>query len=156
MFVDLYVGTNKNLVVLLPTSGGEGSHYETKGFIKVFREKGYEAHLKVLDVNPRLYLNSKIVDLLKTEVIIPAKNDGFEKIYLVGISLGGHGALQYATKHPEDVDGVFVLAPFLAGPVVSDALEKAGGHDWATWKKLWIMALDHFQDHPSNQKDRWK
>jgi enterochelin esterase-like enzyme len=29
-----------------------------------------------------------------------------------------------------------------------------GGHDWATWKKLWIMALDHFQDQLPNQKDR--
>ncbi|UCD33329.1 MAG: alpha/beta hydrolase [Desulfobacterales bacterium] len=211
MFVDLYVGTNRNLVVLLPTISGEGSHYETQGFIETVRERGFEAHLKVLDVKPSLYLNSKIIDLLKTKVITPAKADGFEKIYLVGISLGGHGALQYATKHPEDVDGLFVLAPFLAGPVPADAIEKAGGldkfvdcpsiawdyacnmwyllksytsqpdyrrrialgygtedkfarqnrllaemlepdlvftvsggHDWATWKKLWIMVLDHF------------
>ncbi|MEE8430219.1 MAG: alpha/beta hydrolase [Candidatus Desulfatibia sp.] len=218
MFADLYVGTNRNLVVLLPTIGGEGLHYEAQGFIKAVRERGFEGHLKILDVDPSLYLNNKIIELLKTEVIIPAKNDGYENIILVGISLGGHGALLYATKYPEDVYFVFVMAPFLAGPVVADAIEKAGGldkfedcpsiawdyacnmwyllkkyvsqpdnrrrialgygtedrfarqnrlladtlpsdlvftvsggHDWGTWKKLWIMALDHFQVLKSNQ-----
>lgn len=71
-------------------------------------------------------------------MIIPAKNNGYENIILVGISLGGHGALLYATKYPEDVYFVFVIAPFLAGPVVADAIEKAG-------------ALDHFQVLKSNQ-----
>ena len=136
IFEEIHVGTNRNLVVLLPTIRGEGSHYEEQRFINVFREKGFEAHLKVLDVKPSLYLNSKIIDLLKTEVIIPAKDLGYKKIYLVGISLGGHGALQYVTKYPEDVDGVFILAPFFGGPLIANAIEKAGG-------------LGKFEDCPS-------
>lgn len=218
MFAEVEFGSSRNLVVLLPTFGGKGSDYEAQGFIKEVRDRGFEAHLKVLDVNPSLYLDSKIIDVLKTEVVIPAKNDGYKNIILVGISLGGHGALQYATKYPDDVYFVFVLAPFLGGPVVSKAIEKAGGldkfedcpsigwkyacsiwhllrnytsdhdnrrrialgygtedpfarqnrlladrlppdlvftvsggHDWETWKKLWIMALDHFQLLKSKQ-----
>ena len=45
MFEEIHVGTNRNLVVLLPTIGGEGSHYDEQGFINVFWEKGFEAHL---------------------------------------------------------------------------------------------------------------
>jgi alpha-beta hydrolase superfamily lysophospholipase len=63
---------------------------------------------------------------VKTELVEPAKASGYEKIILVGTSLGGHGALLYITKHSEDVDGVVVLAPFLGGGRVVEAIEKAG------------------------------
>ena len=201
----------RTLVVLLPTMGGKGSHYETQGFLDEVWERGFEASMEVVDVKPSLYLGSRIVELLKTEVIEPAKAEGYEEIYLVGISLGGHGALLYATKYPEDVDGIVILAPFIGGDRASGAIEEAGGldtwedcpflgwnyacnlwkslkvyvsdsrnqrkvvlgfgredkfvnqcrvladvllpeqvftvsggHDWTTWKKLWIKAADYF------------
>jgi len=64
---------------------------------------------------------------VKTELVDPAKASGYEKIILVGASLGGHGALLYIMQHPEDVDGVVVLAPFLGGGRVAEAIENAGG-----------------------------
>ena len=78
----------RSLVVLLPTMGGKGSHYETEGFLDEVWERGFEASLEVVDVRPSLYLGNRIVELLKTEVIQPAKAEGFEEIYIVGISLG--------------------------------------------------------------------
>lgn len=206
-----YVGPDRVLVLLLPPIGGMGSHYETNGFIEAVREKGFEADLKILDVNPVLYLRGRIIELVKTELVDPAKASGYEKIILVGTSLGGHGALLYIMQHPEDVDGVVVLAPFLGGGRVAEAIEKAGGlekwedcpalewdypchmwkllktcvsdpqnhttiilgygtedgfakqnsllakelppenvftvaggHDWVTWKHLWIEVLEYF------------
>ena len=203
----------RSLVVLLPPIGGKGSHYETQGFLDEVWERGFEASMEVVDVKPSLYLGSRIVELLKTEVIEPAKAEGYEEIYLVGISLGGHGALLYATTYPEDVDGIVVLAPFIGGDRASGAIEEAGGldtwedcpflgwnyacnlwkslqvyvsdsrnqrkvvlgfgredkfadqcrmladalppeqvftvpggHDWATWKKLFIKAADYYQE----------
>lgn len=203
----------RTLVVLLPTMGGKGSHYETQGFLDEVWERGFEASMEVLDVKPSLYLGSRIVELVKTEVIEPAKAEGFEKFYLVGTSLGGHGVLLYATTYPEDVDGIIILAPFISGDLASEAIEEAGGldkwvdcpflawdyacnlwkslkvyvsdsrnqkkvvlgfgredrfadqcrvladvllpervftvpggHDWATWKKLWIKATDYYQE----------
>jgi hypothetical protein len=206
-----FVGPDRVLVVLLPPIGGMGSHYETNGFVEAVREKGFEADLKILDVNPALYFRGRIIELVKTELVDPAKASGYRKIILVGTSLGGHGALLYITKYSEDVDGVVVLAPFLMGGRVAEAIEKAGslrkwedcpnfewdyacnmwkllkacvsdphtqssiilgfgtedgfaqqnsllakelppqnvftvtgGHDWATWKHLWIEVLDYF------------
>ena len=206
-----YVGPDRVLLLLLPPIGGGGSHYETNGFIEAVREKGFEADLKILDVNPVLYFRGRIIELVKTELVDPAKASGYEKIILVGASLGGHGALLYIMQHPEDVDGVVVLAPFLGGGRVADAIEKAGGlrkwedcpalewdypchmwkllkacvsdphnrssiilgygtedgfakqnsllanelppknvfkvaggHDWATWKHLWVEVLEYF------------
>ena len=206
-----YVGPERVAVLLLPPIGGKGFHYETNGFIEAVRERGFEADLTVLDVNPVLYLKGTIVELIKAELVDPAKASGYERILLVGTSLGGYGALLYINKCPEDVDGVIVLAPFLGGPRVAEAIEEAGGlnqwedcpvfgwryacamwkglkdhvshperhatiilgygiddgfaernrllgevlpaeniftvsggHDWTTWKKLWIQVLDYF------------
>ena len=131
----------RSLVVLFPTMGGKGSHYETQGFLDEVWERGFEASMEVLDVKLSLYLRGKFVELLKTEVIEPAKTEGFEEIYLVGISLGGHGVLLYATEYPEDVDGIVILAPFISGDTVSEAIEKAGGLD--TWGDCPFLAWTH-------------
>ena len=120
-------GTNRVLVVFLPGIGGKGSDYETQGFLKALQNRGFEASMKVLDVKPSLYLGSKIVEILKTEVFTHDKAKGYEKIYLVGISLGGHAVLRYLTEYPDDVEGAVLLAPFISGPVVSDAVTSAGG-----------------------------
>lgn len=128
----------RSLVVLFPTIGGKGSHYATQGFLDEVWERGFEASMEVLDVKPSLYLGSRIVEFVKTEVIEPAKAEGFREIYLVGISLGGHGALLYATTYPEDVDGIVVLAPFISGDLVSEAIDEAGGLD--TWEDCPFLA----------------
>ena len=150
----------RSLVVLLPTMGGKGSHYETQGFLDEVWERGFEAGIEVVDVNPSLYLGNRIVELLKTEVIEPAKNEGFEEIYFVGISLGGHGVLLYATIHPEDVDGVVILAPFISGDRASEAIDQAGGLEtwedcpflaWTHACNLWKSLRDYVSD-PKNQR----
>jgi hypothetical protein len=166
----------RSLVVLLPTIGGKGSHYETEGFLDEVWERGFEASLEVVDVTPTLYLGDRIVGLLKTEVIEPAKSEGFEEFYLVGISLGGHAVLLYATEYPEDVDGVVVieaLRVYVSNPrnrkkivlgfgtediffeqcrILAEVLPPeqvftvSGGHDWPTWKKLFMKVADYFKD----------
>ena len=207
-----HVSPDRVLVLFFPSIGGKGSHYETNGFIEAVREKGFEADLKILDVNPGLYFGGRIIEVMKTELVDPAKASGYEKIILVGTSLGGHGALLYMMQHPEDVDGVVVLAPFLGWGLVADEIEEAGGlkrwedcpalewdypcnmwkllkeyvsdplkrgtiilgygtedgfakqnsllarelppknvftatggHDWVTWKHLWIEVLEYFR-----------
>jgi esterase/lipase superfamily enzyme len=131
----------RSLVVLFPTIGGKGAHYESQGFLDEVWERGFEASMEVLDIKPSLYLGSRIVELVKTEVIEPAKAEGFEEFYLVGISLGGHGALLYATTYPEDVDGIVLLAPFISGEFASEAIDEAGGLE--TWEDCPFLAWTH-------------
>jgi hypothetical protein len=131
----------RSFVVLFPGIGGKGSDYETRGFLDEVWERGFEASMEVLDVKPSLYLGGRIIELVKTEVIEPAKAEGFEEFYLVGISLGGHGALLYATEYPEDIDGIVIIAPFISGNLASGAIDKAGGLD--TWEDCPFLAWPH-------------
>ena len=151
----------RSLVVLLPTIGGKGSHYMSQGFLDEVWERGFEASLEVVDVKPSLYLGTRIVERLKTEVIEPAKAEGFREIYLVGISLGGHGALVYATKYPEDIDGLIMLAPFIGWDIASDAIEEAGGLEkwedcpflaWNYACEVWKSLKDYISDSENRRK----
>jgi esterase/lipase superfamily enzyme len=150
-----FVGPDRVLVLLLPTIAGKGSDYEQQGFIEAVREKGFNADMKILDVDPVIYLQGRIVEVLKKELVDPAKVSGYKKILLVGISLGGHGALLYVTQSSEDVDGVVVLAPFIGGYLINDAIEKAGGlHKWENCPLFeWDYACDMWKllkDYLSN------
>jgi hypothetical protein len=150
-----FVGPDRVLVLLLPTIAGKGSDYELHGFIEAVREKGFKADMKILDVNPVIYLQGRIVEVLKKELVDPAKASGYQKILLVGISLGGHGALLYLTQSSENIDGVVVLAPFIGGYFINDAIEKAGGlHKWENcplfeWDyacDMWKLLKDYMSD----------
>lgn len=156
-----HAGTDRTLVVFLPTIHGRGFHYEKQGFLEAVRERGFEANLKILDVNPTLYLEGRIVASLKSEVIEPAKDEGYETIILVGISLGGHGVLLYFAEYQEDVEGVVVFAPFLGGPFAAKAIEEAGGlHAWEdcpefAWNfscNIWKLMKDLASDPETRER----
>jgi pimeloyl-ACP methyl ester carboxylesterase len=40
---------------------------------------------------------------------------GYGHVRAAGISLGGFGALLYASRYPEEVTGILAVAPFLGG-----------------------------------------
>jgi hypothetical protein len=150
-----FVGPDRVLVLLLPTISGKGLGYETHGFIEAVRVKGFKADLKILDVNPIIYLKGRIIEVLKKELVDPAKASGYKKILLVGISLGGRGALLYVTQSSEDIDGVVVLAPFIGGSFITDAIEKAGGlqrwencplYEWDYACDMWKLLKDYLSD----------
>lgn len=203
----------ESLVVLFPGFKGKGIHYEQQGILDAMREHGFEADLMTINVKPRIYFDDDFADTVRKDIMLPAKSKGYKYIYLMGISMGGHGVLLYATKYPEDIDALFVVSPFISGSVQSNAIVKAGGienwddcpflgwdhacrlwkslkeyvsnpkrgsnvflgygnddifvkqcrilagllppenvftvdgeHDWVTWKKLWLLAMDRFRE----------
>ncbi|MBN2793202.1 MAG: alpha/beta fold hydrolase, partial [Desulfuromonadales bacterium] len=65
------------------------------------------------------------------DIILPAKAKGYEKIWLVGVSMGGFGSLMYAKDHPGEIDGIYVIAPFLGYEEIVAEITAAGGvHQW--------------------------
>ena len=153
--------TGRKLVVLLPTMGGKGKYYHEQGFIEALRERGAGADIIALDVSQDLYLGKRVVEILKTEVITPAKHKGYEAIILVGTSLGGHGALLYVTEYPKDVYAVVLFAPFVTGFPPAKLVQEPGGlnkwegncpfTEWTYACSLW-KAIKHYGSDPSKRK----
>ena len=68
-----------------------------------------------------------MIDRLAEDVIRPARAQGYRQIWLVGISIGAVGAMLYADAHPDDVDGVVLIAPYLGTQLTADEIKRAGG-----------------------------
>lgn len=129
--ITIYPGSGDGtaLLVLLPTVAGKGSLYRQQGLIDLWRKHGAAVDIMTINVLPTLYLNKRIVTTLKRHVIEPAKADGYRHIYLLGTSLGGHAVLLYAMAHPDDIDGMFLFAPYISDPFVTHRITSAGGLD---------------------------
>ncbi|HEX6203990.1 MAG TPA: alpha/beta fold hydrolase [Thermoanaerobaculia bacterium] len=137
------------LVLLLPGRGDAPDDFAAAGFAEIARNQGIEAEVVALDSHMGYFRDRSLLERLEADVIAPARRRGFDEIWWVGISLGGLASLLVLDEHPEAVDGVVLLAPFLGqGPAV-EALVAAGDLDaWrpdpelpagpdGLWRRLW-------------------
>ncbi len=137
------------LLVLLPGAYDTPQDFERYGFVSTVRERQLPVDLLLLDAHTGYYTSQQIIDRLLHEVVQPARAQGYARIWLVGISLGGYGSLMFASRHVELVDGLFVMAAFLGRRDLPAAIGRAGGlrawngelqgadaHDLALWRWL--------------------
>lgn len=145
----------KTLLVFLPGINNIVEDYQTHGFIDMVRDMDLEADMIVVDAHYGYYATRTLVDRLKRDVIEPHRKLGYQNIWLIGISLGGLGALLYAMDYPEDIKGVTVFAPFL-GMEYHKQITAAGGlAEWDTslaagaeWEfRLWQWLKQYLDLH---------
>jgi pimeloyl-ACP methyl ester carboxylesterase len=60
-------------------------------------------------------------------VLDPAQEQGYHRIWLLGISLGGMAALGYAARHSARLAGVLTLAPYLGLRSLLADMQASGG-----------------------------
>jgi pimeloyl-ACP methyl ester carboxylesterase len=122
-----FPGDGNTLLVMLPGAGSEAADFARHGLVAAAQRA--VPGLDVVAVRPdiELYLDGRIIEVLHEEVILPALARGYTRLWLLGISLGGMGALLYASAHAEHIEGVLLLAPFLGTRGTIAALERAGG-----------------------------
>ncbi len=123
---------NENLIVLLPGITDQLTAYEKRGFVDALRSRGLAIDLIAVDAHFGYYKDRSVVERLKIDVIIPAKAQGYDEIWLLGVSLGGFGSLLYSLHYPHDVKGMLILAPFLGEPELINEISEAGGP--ANWQ----------------------
>jgi pimeloyl-ACP methyl ester carboxylesterase len=117
------------LLVMLPGVGIEAADFAAHGLVTMARQ-GMPA-LDVIALRPELdlYLDGGIGQILHDTVIAPALASGIRRIWLLGLSLGGMGALLYASAYPEVVEGLVLLAPFIGTQGTVAELTAAGSLD---------------------------
>jgi len=105
-----------DLVVLLPGLGDYATAFEKQGLVAHLRGPEFaEQPVDVLAVNAhfKYYRNKTAIERLHADVIVPAREAGYERIHLIGISLGGFGALRYLRDYPGEVQSVTLIAPYV-------------------------------------------
>lgn len=117
----------RSLVVMLPGAHIRLGDFESEGFVPALRERSWPADAVALGLDLADYVEPDFPARLHDCVVAPALRQGYARISLMGISLGGMGALLYAGAHPELTGGVILLAPFLATRGTIAEVVAAGG-----------------------------
>lgn len=117
-------GTTGNLLVMLPPAKACAQDLVDRGFVAALRERGSPLDVAVMDADADYYLEGSVGERLATDVIAPMRANGYARIWLMGISLGGYGCISLARRRAAELEAMILLAPFLGsrGP---DALEPA-------------------------------
>ncbi|MBK8239761.1 MAG: alpha/beta hydrolase [Deltaproteobacteria bacterium] len=100
---------SRTLLVLLPGRGDLGEDYARHAFVaRAHAEAGVD--VITVDAHFGYYADRTLRERLHEDVLAPARSR-YENIWLLGISMGGIGALLTAEKYPDDVDGLLLIAP---------------------------------------------
>ena len=118
---------NKRLFVFLRGIGGSHRSFEEKGLVADVWARGLPFDMVAPNAHLGYYIDRNLLVRLKEDVIDPARAKGYKKIWLVGVSMGGLGAMLYLKDRPQDIAGVYLIAPFLGSPSILSEIEAAGG-----------------------------
>jgi pimeloyl-ACP methyl ester carboxylesterase len=150
------------LLVFLPGAFLKPEEFEREGFVNAVRERDLAADSLLVDADVSYYYDQTFVDRLHQDVLQPQRAKGYKTIWLVGISIGGFGALIHELARPGMVDGIVTLAPYLGRRPVGAEIQKAGG--LRSWKapegpppdeevdrKLWPWLQQYAQAKPARR-----
>jgi hypothetical protein len=125
-----YGGAEKHsdtLIVMLPGRGGSMKDFEKESFTTLARQEGVISDIVTVDLHEGYYYNRTMVERLRIDVVQPALKKGYQKIWFLGVSLGGFGALMYAKENNSNIAGILLIAPYLGDDEIVEEIEKAGG-----------------------------
>ncbi|MDE1896168.1 MAG: alpha/beta hydrolase [Rhodospirillales bacterium] len=120
-------GQDRVLLVMLPGVGIKAEDFATQGLVAVAHTARQAVDVIAVKPDQALYLDGAVAQVLEQAVLAPARADGYKRIWLLGISLGGMGALSCAAEYGDDIEGLILLAPFLGTQGTVAELREAGG-----------------------------
>lgn len=119
---------NRTLIVFLPGIHEEPAVLARRGLVQAVRNRHLAIDMVAVGAHLGYYAKREfLVERLKKDVIMPAKARGYSRIWLAGNSLGGLGSLLYVRTYPQDIEGIFILGPYLGGPDLIQEITQAGG-----------------------------
>ncbi|MEJ7687863.1 MAG: alpha/beta hydrolase [Variovorax sp.] len=115
------------LLVMLPGVYSHPDEFVEEGFLDAVAERKLAVDVALVDAHIGYYNDKTIFERLRSDVIAPAGARGYRSIWIVGISIGGFGALTYPEIHPNELAGIVALAPYLGERLISTEIANAGG-----------------------------
>jgi pimeloyl-ACP methyl ester carboxylesterase len=114
------------LVILLPGAGDRIGVYDDRGFVAAMRDSGMDVDMLEVDAHFGYYKSRTLLDRMEHDVLAPNRGK-YDEVWIVGISMGGIGALLTAWTYPEDIEGLVLIAPYLGRRKTLAQISAAGG-----------------------------
>lgn len=144
---------SNRLVVFLRGRSNPPEEFREAGLFTLARQRFPTATFVAPDLHLGYYYERSAATRLQEDVIGPARDAGAEHVTLVGISLGGLGALIYELEHPGEVDEIILLSPYLGEDEVWQEIVDQGGI--AAWQPGPIAETDYSRHLWSELRARW-
>ncbi|BCX49409.1 esterase [Haloferula helveola] len=124
-------GKADELVILLPGRHSLPSEFRREGFLELVRGKHPSATIVAPDLHIGYYRNRSATERIHRDLVVPAREAGIRDVTLVGISMGGLGAVLYDLEHPGMAKSLVLLSPFLGDEeVIEDIRASSGLESW--------------------------
>jgi len=149
------------LLVFLPGRHDEPEDFLENGFLEEMRSTGLPADAVFTGAHLGYYYKQTLPERLETDILRPAREMGYRHIWVVGISLGGLGAVLFDQDVPGWWDGIVLIAPFVgdkqaildrvrAAPSLSAAElpESYPSDDYTAKFWQWVQAYQADPDRP--------
>lgn len=121
------VSAAATLIVLLPGAYIAPGDFAANGFHALAAQRNPAPELLVADFDLASIANAAALPRLREEILAPARQRGYRRIWLAGISLGGLLALCQCADHPGEVDGLCLLSPYPGSRLTAKCIADAGG-----------------------------
>jgi pimeloyl-ACP methyl ester carboxylesterase len=128
------------LIIYLPGNGDAADAFKRNGLVSPIGDRQISADIVGVDAHLGYYQNGSVIERLKQDVIDPAKKRGYDRIWLVGNSLGAYGSLLYASRYPADISGIVLLGAYAGERGIIREIDGAGGLN--TWEPGTIVEKD--------------
>ncbi len=150
------------LVIMLPGAGDRVGAYDEQGFVSAMRESGMSVDMLEVDAHYGYYKSRTLLERMEQDVLAPNRGK-YDEIWIVGISMGGIGALLTAWTYPDDVDGLILIAPYLGRRKTLKEIAKAGGiQQWqppaaeGEWDvEIWRMLKQASEEGQGSEPEIW-
>jgi len=151
----------KHLVILLSGRGASFDYFERQQWVAYAEQGTDDTDFVAPFLHYGYYMSGSVVSRLHEDIILPAKQQGYQTISLVGISMGGVGCLFYSYKYPDDIDRLYLFSPYLGKDDVLRQIRADGGlqkwhirmEDEADWNYyIWQRLQQIVSDPVSRQK----
>ncbi len=129
------------LLLMLPGAKNTPQQLVENGFIRALRERNLPVDALALDAHVDLYLERDRIEQVLHHTLDEVRARGYRRIWVLGISLGGSGAMICATQRAPEIEGLLLLAPFLGTRGLIAEVEAAGG------LLHWQPGEIHHRDH---------
>ena len=108
-------------MICFPGAYDNAQTFVDEGFASAVAKRGIDLDLRLVDLEMSHLQDQAPLERLRFEMILPARAAGVST-WLAGISLGGLLALDYASAHPGEIDGLCLLAPYLGNRMLIDEI----------------------------------
>lgn len=129
------------LLLMLPGAKNTPQQLVDNGFISALRERQQGVDVLALDAHADSYLNRAEIEDQLHDTLDAAHAHGYNRIWLLGISLGGTGAMICAMQRTAEIEGMCLLAPFLGTRGLIAEVVAAGGLN--RWRAGEVGKRDH-------------